>query len=101
MAKDLKRFFIHTKIYEWLINLIPHYLSLEECKLKLQGTTTMHTLEWLWLVEYLVREDMEQLESLYFVGETVQWYNYFVILCQFLIKLKVHLLIDKTHKFHS
>ena len=68
----MERFFIHAKIYEWLIKLIPHYLSLEKCKLKLQEATTTHTLEWLQLKEYLVREDMVQLESLYFVGETVQ-----------------------------
>lgn len=34
MAKDLKRFFIHAKIYEGLIKLIPHYLSLEKMQIK-------------------------------------------------------------------
>ena len=66
----MKRFFIHAKIYEGLIKLIPHYLSLEKCKLKLQEATTTHTLEWLQLKEYLVGQAMEQLEYLYFVGET-------------------------------
>ena len=71
------------KTYRWLTNTwkdVPHCLSLEKCKSKLQSESTSHQSEWSSsksLKTMNAREDVEKREHSCTLGGNVNWYSHY------------------------
>lgn len=90
----MKRFFTHTKIYEWPINTMKSNSTLfvtKKMQIKVARSYHYACIRMAMIKRIPVGKDMEQLELVYLVGECTMVQPLCNVVCQFLIKLKIHL----------